>query len=208
VTYGIHRTVKGTAGGISPEKSKVVSGQGENSGDLENNLIKVENNLIKDESVVYRASLHWIAMFWPVLIGAFFGLPGLMVTGIAVFSADMDSGLMLGMGVVELLIATLFIGIGVLRMRSAEFAITTKRMVLKYGVIQRRTAEMFLQKVESIGVSQNILERIFDYGTVKVRGHGGTLEPFGNVAHALEFRRQVQEQISGLPGMQTAAVGV
>jgi uncharacterized membrane protein YdbT with pleckstrin-like domain len=168
----------------------------------------VEENLIKDEQVVYRGSLHWIVMFWPMLVGALLGLPGLMLIAMALFSTEEESRILLGPALGELLIAILLIGFAVLRMRSAEFAITNKRIVLKYGVLQRRTAEMFLQKVESIGVNQNIFGRMFDYGTVTVRGTGGTLEPFGKVAHALEFRRQVQQQISGLPGMQTAAAAV
>jgi uncharacterized membrane protein YdbT with pleckstrin-like domain len=126
----------------------------------------------------------------------------------ATFSSDKDSGMMLGLGLAELIIAGLAVGFGLLRIRSAEFAITNKRLILKYGVIQRRTAEMFLQKVESIGVDQNLVGRMCNYGTVTVRGTGGTLEPFNKVAYALEFRRQVQQQISALPGMQSASVGV
>jgi hypothetical protein len=33
------------------------------------------------------------------------------------------------------------------------------------------------------------------YGTVIVRGTGGTPEPFTLIAHPTEFRRHVQEQI-------------
>lgn len=163
----------------------------------------VESNLVNGESIIYRASLHWIVLFWPAVICFFFGVPGLLTTGMGVFS-DKDSGTLVGFGLASLLIGCLPVGLGLLRMRSAEFAITNKRVILKYGVINRRTAEMFLQKIESIAVDQNVVGRMFNYGTVTVRGTGGTLEPFSKVAHALEFRRQVQGQISQLPGMQTA----
>lgn len=165
----------------------------------------VESNLVKGESIAYRASRHWIVLVWPTLIGLFFGLLGILMTGAALFSSAKDSGAMIGFGLAMLVIAALFFGLGLLRMRTVEFAITNKRLILKYGLIQRRTAEMFLQKIESIGIDQDILGRMFNYGTVTVRGTGGTLEPFSNVAHALEFRRQVQEQISRLPEMQSAA---
>ena len=168
----------------------------------------VENNLVKDESITYRARLHWIVLFWPAVACVIFGLPGLFMTGGALFSSDKESGVILGLGLAELVIASLVVGFGVLRMKSAEFAITNKRVILKYGVINRRTAEMFLQKVESVGVDQNLFGRMFDYGTVTVRGTGGTLEPFTKVSHALEFRRQVQERISELPGMQNAVAVV
>lgn len=164
----------------------------------------VENNLVKGESIAYRARLHWIIFFWPTVACLIFGLPGLFMTGVALFSSDKDSGSMLGFGLAGLVVAIIAVGAGLLRMRSAEFAITNKRVILKYGIINRRTAEMFLQKVESIGIDQNVLGRMFNYGTVTVRGTGGTLEPFSKVSDALEFRRQVQERISELPGMQSA----
>jgi len=53
-----------------------------------------------------------------------------------------------------------------------------------------------LQKIESILVDQGLWGRMLDYGTVTVRGTGGTYEPFPYVAHALQLRRQVQEQIA------------
>jgi hypothetical protein len=44
-----------------------------------------------------------------------------------------------------------------------------------------------------------MLGRALNYGTINVRGTGGTLEPFHKIAHAQEFRRHVQEQISKNP---------
>ena len=78
------------------------------------------------------------------------------MAGVALFSSTKDSGGIFGSGLAYMLIASLAIGLGLLRMRSAEFAITNKRVILKYGVINRHTAEMFLQKVESIGVASSL----------------------------------------------------
>ena len=163
----------------------------------------VESNLVNGESITYRARLHWIVFFWPAVACVIFVPVGLTFTLVGLFSSDRNVGGVVGFGLAALLIAALAVVFGVFRMKSAEFAITNKRVILKYGVINRRTAEMFLQKVESIGVEQNLLGRMFGYGTVIVRGTGGTLEPFSKVSHALEFRRQVQERISQLPGMQS-----
>ena len=78
---------------------------------------------------------------------------------------------------------------------SAEFAVTNRRVILKTGFIHNKTAEMFLSKVESVGVDQTLLGRIFGYGSIELRGTGGSLEPFSNISRPLEFRRQIQEQI-------------
>ncbi len=58
--------------------------------------------------------------------------------------------------------------------------------------------ETLLEKVEGIGVDQNIGGRIFGYGTISVTGTGGTREKFANISAPLEFRKEVQQQIEAL----------
>jgi hypothetical protein len=53
-----------------------------------------------------------------------------------------------------------------------------------------------LGKVEGIGVEQGFIGRLLGFGTITVTGTGGTKEPFPNIARPLEFRRQVQGQVS------------
>lgn len=56
-----------------------------------------------------------------------------------------------------------------------------------------RSVEVLLPKVESMGVREPFLGRILGYGSVIVRGTGGT---FDKIAHPNEVRRQVQGQFS------------
>jgi uncharacterized membrane protein YdbT with pleckstrin-like domain len=77
-------------------------------------------------------------------------------------------------------------------------AVTNRRVVVKTGLASRKTIEMMLSKVESIEVSESTGGRMLGYGTVVVIGTGGTSEPFHKVAHPLEFRNQVQQQIEKL----------
>jgi uncharacterized membrane protein YdbT with pleckstrin-like domain len=74
-------------------------------------------------------------------------------------------------------------------------AVTNKRVVVKTGVLSRRTYEILLSKIESIHVEEGLLGRMLGYGSVVVRGTGGTPEPFYQIAHPLELRRQVHHQI-------------
>jgi hypothetical protein len=54
-----------------------------------------------------------------------------------------------------------------------------------------------LNKVESIGVTETFLGRIFGFGSVVIHGTGGTPESFVMIAHPQQFRQSVQEQIGG-----------
>lgn len=76
---------------------------------------------------------------------------------------------------------------------SNEYAITNKRVIIKVGLIRRKTIEMNIQKVESINVDQSILGRILGYGDITVVGTGGTRESFDVIQDPVQFRRVFQE---------------
>lgn len=74
-----------------------------------------------------------------------------------------------------------------------EFAITNKRIIIKTGLISRKTFEMNHSKIESVNVDQSILGRILGYGSIGIVGSGGTKEVFPNIKNPLEFRKKFQE---------------
>lgn len=82
---------------------------------------------------------------------------------------------------------------------TTEFAVTNKRVIVKTGWVQRETLELNLSRVESLSVDQSVMGRLFGYGTITIIGTGGTKEPFHGIAHPLEFRNAVQEQLSASP---------
>ena len=134
----------------------------------------------------YRTGFHWIVLVTPIVAGFLIGLLSL-----AAFLSG--SG---GYGVCVLLVAVLIVASAFLRRSSAEFAVTNKRVILKAGLMRRRSIELLNNKIESISVNQGLLGRGLDYGTVIVRGTGGTAEPFPAVRYALEFRSKCKNRSS------------
>jgi uncharacterized membrane protein YdbT with pleckstrin-like domain len=82
----------------------------------------------------------------------------------------------------------------ILQKKTTEMAVTNKRVIIKTGIISRRTIEMNLSKIENIEVNQSIIGRIFGYGIITIVGTGGTHEPFKNVSQPLDFRKSVLAQ--------------
>jgi len=74
-----------------------------------------------------------------------------------------------------------------------EFAITNKRIIIKTGLISRRTIELNLSKIESVNVDQSIFGRILGFGSVQIVGTGGTRETFTNINNPITFRKRFQE---------------
>jgi uncharacterized membrane protein YdbT with pleckstrin-like domain len=152
----------------------------------------VESNLLPNEQVTYRAKLHWIIYLLP----ASYLLIALITFLVGVVSKGMLAGIFAGsffgvIGLVALVQAWL-------SAITSEFAITNRRALIKVGLIRRHSLELLLEKVEGVGVDQNILGRIVGFGTITVSGVGGTKEPFRTIANPLEFRRQVQSRLSSL----------
>lgn len=155
-------------------------------------------NLIPGENIVYETRLHWIVLFWHTFLSILI----LLAPGIALiyyYHSGDDNRSYMWLGAILIAAGVIVILIGMIRRNATEMAVTNKRVLIKVGILNRRTLEILLQKVESIEVEENFMGRILSFGTVVVRGTGGTPEPFPKIAHPLEFRRQVEQQINSLP---------
>jgi uncharacterized membrane protein YdbT with pleckstrin-like domain len=162
----------------------------------------VESNLVPGETVIYQTRLHWIVMLGHIFIGCvLLGLPGVLLLYYAFSQHGMDINtlhLTEGGGVALLVCGAVVILTGMVRRGATEMAVTNRRVVIKTGLMSRKTIEMLLNKVESIEVSETTCGRMLGYGTIVMIGTGGTSDPFHQVAHPLEFRNQVQQQIEKL----------
>jgi uncharacterized membrane protein YdbT with pleckstrin-like domain len=87
---------------------------------------------------------------------------------------------------------------GMVRRNATEMAVTTRRVVIKQGLVDRKTIEMLLNKIETIEVSEPMVGRMLGYGSITMVGTGGTSEPFHKIAHPLQFRSEVQQQLEKL----------
>jgi uncharacterized membrane protein YdbT with pleckstrin-like domain len=155
----------------------------------------VDDSLLSDEAITYRARLHWILFFKPALIT----IVVIAIAGLIHQVADLGKVLStqtdLLVWIAVLVIAALPLLRAFLTWQAADLAVTSKRVILKTGVLKLKTPEMFLNRIESVEVDQSIAGRVFGFGTIVIRGTGGSLEPFHKVPHPLRFRNQIQEQI-------------
>src|SRR6267154_5772141 len=158
----------------------------------------VEKHLIEGETIIYETRLHWVVLIGPVLLGLLFGLTGLgMLAFAAPVTADKSVAheSMMAVGAIFLVVALIFVARGMLVRSATEMTVTNKRVFVKAGLAARRTIELLLSRVETIGVEESVMGRMLGYGTVIIHGTGGTPEIFNKMAHPLEFRTQVQQQI-------------
>jgi uncharacterized membrane protein YdbT with pleckstrin-like domain len=139
------------------------------------------------ETVLATTKLHWFVYLPAVLALA-------LAVGCALASYHMPRELQWAMLVAAAILA--LTGLvswlsAAIRRASTELAVTDHRVIYKVGVFSRHTAEMNRSKVESVDVEQTLTGRLFGYGTLVLRGTGGTFEPIRNIADPLAFRSAI-----------------
>jgi uncharacterized membrane protein YdbT with pleckstrin-like domain len=126
----------------------------------------IDDSLIEGERVIHRARVSWWSQFGLVLLG--------LVTLVVV-------------------IGLVFLVAAWIKVRSTEIAITNRRIIAKFGFVQRRTIEINIEQVEALRVEQGFWGRMLNYGTIIVSGTGSSLEPAPDIADPLVFRRKFME---------------
>lgn len=140
----------------------------------------IDQSLVAGERILYRARLHLVVFASPA---AFFFLAFVTLRNPPLFG-------------LFLLLAIISGAASYLKYVSSEFGLTDKRVVVKAGVITRRSFETLLSKIEGVAVAQGVLGRLLDYGTVVIVGTGGSSQSLNQINHPLEFRRRLQTQLA------------
>jgi uncharacterized membrane protein YdbT with pleckstrin-like domain len=150
----------------------------------------VRSVLQPNERILVIGKLHWIvfvpAIFLFVLGGVLLALEygGLEDTGVRLGLVAFTVALFFGVGLYALVRAWFIRSI-------TEFAVTDRRVVYKRGFIARHTAEMNMDKIESVDVDQSVLGRLLGYGTIHVLGTGQGIEVLEQIAAPIKIRNAI-----------------
>ncbi|HFC8489874.1 TPA: PH domain-containing protein [Neisseria subflava] len=136
----------------------------------------IESSLGRNERIVYKAQVSWLSQFGRLVFGA---LLALLIREIPIIG----------------IIGILFIIVAVLNVMTTELALTNKRLIAKAGFIRRQTIELNIDRAESLSVIQGFWGRIFNYGSIVVRGTGGSHAPIPYIARPMDFRQQFNDFI-------------
>lgn len=125
----------------------------------------IDESLADGETIIQRGK--WPAVFW---FGAWAALLLLGVILVGVF---------------------IFISAWV-RMKSTDFAVTNRRVILKQGWLNRHTQELAVESVEGVSLDQSLIARMFGYGRVIVTGTGEARIVFPPMSNPVAFRRSIE----------------
>jgi uncharacterized membrane protein YdbT with pleckstrin-like domain len=126
----------------------------------------IEDSLVEGETIVHQARVSWWSQAGLLLLGV---LTLVIVVGLV------------------------FLAMAWINVRSTEIAVTTRRVIAKFGFIKRHTVEINLDKVEALRVEQGLAGRMLNFGTIIFSGAGTSVAPLRNIADPLVFRRKFME---------------
>ncbi len=81
---------------------------------------------------------------------------------------------------------------------SYEYAVTTRRVIMRTGLIRRKVFELTLRQLETVSVSQGIIGRILGFGRITIVGTGGSYATYGAIAKPMRFRHAVHTEAQTL----------
>jgi uncharacterized membrane protein YdbT with pleckstrin-like domain len=132
---------------------------------------------------VYKAHIHPIIYFWPVVVTMVLILT-LLIRGEPAWLRWFFFGLSAVSWVSAIVIA-----------ESVDFIVTNRRVTTRTGILHKNSQETLLEKVETVGIHQDLLGRILGYGTVTVVGTGGSHDVFKRISKPLKLRRMLHDEI-------------
>lgn len=138
----------------------------------------VDNNLMPNESTIKKGKIHWFGF-----------VPGgiLFLLGLTIMITVNKILTLAGVGMI--LAGTVILLKALVYHKSTELALTSKRVIAKFGFVRRNTIELNHKNVESFRVDQSIFGRILNFGTIHINGTGGISTPIPIIRNPLEFRK-------------------
>jgi uncharacterized membrane protein YdbT with pleckstrin-like domain len=145
--------------------------------------------LRKDETVVFETKFHWFKFIIPLLITLIiilnvkFSLETLNISKIHFYLIAIPASY------------TIYRFIEWL---TSEFAVTNRRVIIKYGFIFRQTFEIFNVKIEGCDIYQGLFGRLFNFGIITINGTGSTRQKMKYVRDPIKFRDSIYEEVENL----------
>ncbi len=169
--------------------------------------------LAKDEQILYRGRQHWLAPLAEGLRPIVLILVGIVLLLIGT-RLDQASTAFYAIGGIVLLVGLIWFGIVYFSWRSQEYLVTTRRALKVEGLLDKKSADSSLDKINDAVLSQGIWARIFHYGDLEIlTANEEAIDRYHMLAHAVDFKKAMLNAKNSLedgyrgPGAPAAAPG-
>jgi uncharacterized membrane protein YdbT with pleckstrin-like domain len=149
-----------------------------------------ESLLAKDERILYRGRQHWLAPVADSLRPFVLVLLGLVLLLVGTRVDAPISTAMFVVGGIVLIVGLIWIGIVDFTWRAQEYVITTRRVLKVEGLLDKKSGDSSLDKINDAVLSQGIWARIFHYGDLEIlTANEEAIDRYRMLANAVDFKK-------------------
>jgi uncharacterized membrane protein YdbT with pleckstrin-like domain len=147
-----------------------------------------EHLLAQGEVVQYRGRQHWLAPLSDARNAVLLLLLGLVVMFVAAWlNAFNPIGFV---GIAVALIAVVWIAIVYFTWRAQEYLITNRRVLKVEGLLDKRSGDSSLDKINDAVLKQGLLARILKYGDLDIlTANEEAIDRYEMLAHVVDFKK-------------------
>lgn len=150
---------------------------------------EIEKMLVSGEEVILRAELHW-AIYWKAV--------AVLVLALLLATFVMPLAILVG------IVGAFMLCVAILTQHFLLLAVTNKRVLARYGLLQMDVVDIRLSKVESIDLERMLPGHMLGYASVVVMGTGMRVIRVQYIANAEAFRRYYNEMVLAEEGNEDA----
>jgi len=148
------------------------------------------SNLKDNEKLAFKSSQSIKSLFFWSFIFGFIGLTLVLLKGFVIIMGVSPTGYNLYLIYWSVLL--FFVIKNLITYFTTEYGITNTRVISKQGLIRRDIEEINLSSIESINVTQSIIGRILNYGTIIISGRGTSKVIFKDIDNVVENRKLIK----------------
>ena len=153
-----------------------------------------------NENLLYKTRPHWIVFGWGLWLAS--------ITGRLFFAANhvsnaADAQMWLNLACTFGVLTGIVVIIAQFYRWSSRLILTDRRIILKNGILRQRSSEFPLRNVESVLVEFPIVGRLLNYGTLTVRGLGGSRDSIKRVPKPERVRELIEDEQGMAPALPT-----
>ena len=145
--------------------------------------------LAKDEKVLYRARQFWLAPISDARNPLLIVLVGLVLVVLEHWVLHWSQVIAL-VGIVIALVGLVWIAIVYFTWRAEEYVITTRRVLKVEGLLDKKSGDSSLDKINDAVLKQGLLARMFHYGDLEIlTANEEGIDKYQMLAQVVEFKK-------------------
>ena len=162
-----------------------------------------KKNLQENEEILYLPGFHWFYTVKHMVLSLPVFVVLLVVWGLAedyaasgwfdpwITTADELREIIRYAFITAILAVLLVFVCRIIQYLCVQYGVTNKRLIIKRGVLRIVAVEIPIDRIESVCCIQGLFGMMFNYGTIRVSGIGGSIPAFHMVCRPYALRRKI-----------------